>query len=41
MSINLLYISEDESGEEEIYQITFEETSYRLNLEPLVGNGER
>lgn len=37
----LLYISEDESGEEEIYQINFEETSYRLNLEPLVGNGER
>ena len=35
------YISEDESGEEEIYQISFDETSYRLNLEPLEGNGEK
>ncbi len=38
---HLLYISEDESGEEEIYQISFDETSYRLNLEPLEGNGEK
>ncbi len=38
---HLLYISANESGEEEIYQISFNETSYRLNLEPLEGIGEK
>lgn len=32
---NCDYEKHDETGEEEIYQMSFNEISYRLNLEPL------